>query len=132
MGGHPLGVQEFEAARAEVLNERDESDLRCVSFPGKHAFSEENSGQFDSIEAALQTIVIPAFDGVGVSQLVKIAVAFQNGVINPCFIAGRTGEHHFPEGGIAADFEGISLERALEPVGNVKTPVEGNQAAALG
>ncbi len=41
MGRHPLRVEERETADAQMLDEGDERNFRCIRCPMKHRFAEE-------------------------------------------------------------------------------------------
>ena len=88
VAGHPLGVQKHGSILTQRPDQRDESDLRGIGLAGEHAFSKKDSGQGNSIEAALQSLGIPALDGVRESQLLETAIAFEDGFIDPCFLVG--------------------------------------------
>src|SRR4051794_11975689 len=83
MGREPLRIEQGEALRLQLLDERPERDLRRPGRAMEHRLAEKGTADRDTIEAAHQLVRRPRFDGVRPAELVQARVALDDLVVDP-------------------------------------------------
>lgn len=78
-----LDIQKHKSLLAEVINQRDECHFRAIADAGKHRFCGKKSADLDAIDAADELFVMPAFDTMCVSHVVKLGVGLDHGGADP-------------------------------------------------
>ncbi len=131
VGGDPLGIEKGEAAIAQALDEGVEGDFRGIGFAMEHGLAEEGAADGDAVEAAGKAVVAPGLDGMGEAATVKLAIALDDLLGDPGFVAAGAGAHDGFEGLIDAEIEEAALERALEAMGDVEGFVEWDDGARV-
>ena len=116
MWSHPLGIQQPKRPFPQPGDQRHERDLGCVGLFEKHALSKKCPALRDSVEAALQSVLIPTLKGMRVAKFMKMAIAIDQQIIDPCFRPRGTSFHHFPERRVVPDFKGLSLQAFCKAV----------------
>ena len=86
----PLGVEQNEFSRAQMLYQRHERNLGCVSFTMKHRFTKKSAADRDSIKSSSNFAFSPSFDGMRITQLVQSSVALHNFTVDPGIFTFRT------------------------------------------
>jgi hypothetical protein len=101
MLGHELAVEQSVAADLQPRDQPGQRDLRRIAARREHAFAEKGGAEIDSVEAADERALVPAFDRMGVAALVEQAIASFDVGVDPGLLALGAAFHHFGEGGIA-------------------------------
>ena len=131
MRGEPLGVEESEAARAQMFHQREQRNLGGVPHMVKHRFAEKGGADRDAVKAARERAILPGFDGMRVAQSMQPTVTFHNLIVDPGFGTLRALLHHFGKRDINSNFETLLSHRALEGVRDMKF-IERKNRAGIG
>ena len=134
MPGQELGVEQAPAAPLQPGDQMHEGDFRCVALAAEHAFAEEGATERDTVQAAYQGFVAPAFDAVGLAAGVQLDVepAYRgvDPAVFPARAGGGAGVEDGVEGGVDPDRDAVSADRALQAGRDVE-PVQRDDAALL-
>ena len=103
-----------------------QGDLAGITFAGKHGLSKKGAAHRHSIQSALETLLVPGLDRMGETEIMKVAVALDDDLVDPSLLSFRATHHHIPEGSILAHFVGVAPERPSESVWNMEALIERN------
>src|SRR5205823_9917755 len=91
----PLCVEQREFSRPQMLDQREERDLRGVALAMKHRFAEERAANGDTVESAGKLALAPRFDRMRIADLMQMFIALDNFAIDPRFLPPGAGANHF-------------------------------------
>jgi hypothetical protein len=135
MRSDELRVQKFVPSFDQARDEVDEGNLAGVALAAEHAFAEERRTERNSVEAAGEPAIPPAFDRVRATARVQGRVQAQDFVVDPGLFAircrFRARVHHRGEGEIRGHCEAVAPHRSGEALGDVKS-IQRNDPAPLG
>src|SRR5437762_1862779 len=83
MSGLLLAVDQRHAELLQFRHEMDESDLGRVRFVGEHRLTEKYAAERQSVQAADEPAVVPAFDGVRIATTMQFHIPGNNRRRNP-------------------------------------------------
>ncbi len=119
MFGDELAVEQLRAAALQRRDQPAQRHLRGIGRPAEHALAAEHPVEANAVKPARQHLAsvrpgLPAFDRMGMAQLVQADVARLDPVADPALAAAAVmlvparpgaGLHCFGEGGVAGDAE---------------------------
>ena len=111
-----LRIQQPIATKIKACHQMNQCHLAGISGAGEHAFAEKRRPEGDTVQAANQFPVLPAFDAVGKAHVVQFVDCAFDGRIDPCVRAafGGFGTHgdDFGKIHVVSDVEGAVLHRS--------------------
>jgi len=107
-GGH-LAVHAREAPALDLLDQRDEGNLRCVRHSTEHRLPEEHPAQAHAVQPADQLAVGPGLDRMGIAHVEEALVCLCHLICDPRSIlaASRLGApfHDLHEAAVQRDLQ---------------------------
>src|SRR5437660_12927106 len=91
----PLRVKQGKFSRAQMFDQRHQSDLRRVPDPVKHRFAEKGTADADAVKSPGQFAFAPRFDRMCVTKLVQLLVALDDLAIDPGVVAFGASANDF-------------------------------------
>ena len=127
----PLGVEQNEFSRAQMLYQCHERNLGSVSFAMKHRFTEKSAADRDSIKSSSDFAFSPGFDGMRITQLVQSSVALHNFTVDPGIFTFRAAFDYLRKTRVDLNFEKLLSQDAPQCVWHMKM-FQGNDCARVG
>jgi hypothetical protein len=87
MLGHELAIKEGETAVLQTGHNPGHRHFRCICGTRKHAFPEKSLAHCQSVKAADQPPVAPAFHTMRQTRAVEIEKGVFDFAVDPCFLS---------------------------------------------
>jgi len=121
---HPLSIQQGVAFLPQPLDEVHKRDFARLGFARKHGLPEEDPPKRHAIQAALESLLIPALHRMRKPEFMQVDVALDDYLINPSLLPLPTGSDYLTKVRVASYLEGLPLEGALQPMRDVEALIK--------
>ena len=107
---HDLRIKEYEPFGLASFHKGVECDFRRIGLPMKHGLCTKHASDADTVNAAYQVFVKPAFCTVGPSLPVYVRINPNEIVVDPVAVRSATVGDNLLECGVETDFKPVLLE----------------------